>query len=352
MVDLGKIAKGLQKNYSSATLGSEEKDSFEFVSTGNLAFDLCADGGIPWGYIVELAGKSASGKSLVVSKVIANAMKDYNAIGILADRENAYTKQRGEQLGIDNSKLILAKPKDIPTVTTGFQFLIDTITAIREQEIKNKLEKNYIVIGVDSISSFAKPLALDKADMGKKAQQAHDGLRKIIELIDDRVILMVANQVTFKSGVMYGSAEVTTCGESMKYYSTIRFALEDRRLILDPNQDNEAIGNWIGVEVVKTRLGPCHRVCFMRHLYETGIEYYSGYGRLLAHRGYLKPKNKEEFRKFNQSTLAYINDDGEKMELQEHRIDTFLEKVPLLKFDKYPPFFSSTVKEEDEEDDK
>jgi recombination protein RecA len=342
--DLSKITKGIQKKYSSASLGSEEKEDIEFVSTGNLALDLCSEGGFPWGYVIEFAGFSSSGKSLLAHKAIANAMKDYDAVAILADRENAYTPQRGEQLGINNDKLILVKPKDIGTVTEGFQFLIDTI-----KDIRTEYPDIYIIAVVDSISSFAKPLALDKADMGKKAQQAHDGLRKIIELVDDKIMLLVANQKTYKAGVLYGDPTVTTCGESMKYYSTVRFALEDRKLILDPKQDNEAIGNWIGAEVIKTRLGPCHRACFFRHLYETGIDYYSGYARLLAHRGYLRPKNKKEFNKFEQSTLAYIDDNGEKMEVNEHRIEAFLEKIPQLKFEEYPPFFSSTIEEEENE---
>jgi len=132
------------------------------------------------------------------------------------------------------------------------------------------------------------------------------------------------------------------------FYSTVRFSCEDRRLILDPKQDNEAIGNWLGIEVIKTRLGPCHRACFLKHLYDTGIEYYSGYARLLAHRGYLKPKNKTEFNAFRQQTLEYINEDGEKMEVNENKIETFLEKVPQLKFNKYPPYFSEVIKEEEE----
>lgn len=342
--DLSKITKGIQKKYSSVSLGSGDGGDIEFVSTGNFALDLCSEGGFPWGYVTELAGFSSSGKSLLIHMAIANAMKDYNAIAILADRENAYTSQRGEQLGIDNDRLIWVKPKDIGTVTEGFVFLIETITKIREE-----YPDSYIITAIDSISAFAKPLALDKKDMGKKAQEAHDGLRKIIELIDNKLMLLVANQKTYKAGILYGDPTVTTCGESMKYYSTVRFALEDRKLILDPKQDNEAIGNWIGAEVIKTRLGPCHRACFFRHLYETGIEYYSGYARLLAHRGYLKPKNKQEFNKFAQSTLNYIDDDGEKMEVSEHRMEAFLEKVPQLKFDEYPPFFSSTIQDEDEE---
>lgn len=88
-----------------------------------MAFDLCLDGGLPWGYISEFSGFSASGKSLFIQQAISNAMSKYGATGILVDRENAYTKQRGEQLHVDNSNLVLVKPVDVPTVTEGFCLL-------------------------------------------------------------------------------------------------------------------------------------------------------------------------------------------------------------------------------------
>jgi hypothetical protein len=129
----------------------------------------------------------------------------------------------------------------------------------------------------------------------------------------------------------------------MKYYSNLRFALEEKHKILDPKQGNEVIGNWLGIEAIKTRLGPCYRTCYIQHFYETGINYYSGYARLLAQRGYLKPKNKKEFASFKQVTLKY-----EDKEINENEIEKFLEKHPELLFVAYPKYNINNLEESEE----
>ena len=98
------------------------------------------------------------------------------------------------------------------------------------------------------------------------------------------------------------------------------------------------------MEVIKTRTGPSHRVCYVRHLYETGIDYYSGYARLLAQRGILKPKNEKEFNSFKQSTLKY-----EDNEINEDKMRETIEKYPELLLSEYPKYGElSLIKEKEE----
>ena len=82
MVDLGKIVKKLKKDSPSVRVGSDLPDKYIMVSTGNLALDLALDGGIPFGCVSEFLGLSQSGKSTMIQKIIANAQKEYDAIGI------------------------------------------------------------------------------------------------------------------------------------------------------------------------------------------------------------------------------------------------------------------------------
>jgi len=343
-MDLNKVVGKLKSKFGSVSVAENIEDPKDFVSTGNLAFDLISDGGVCFGYVVEFLGLSQSGKSSHIQQIIANGMKQYNAVGILVDRENAYTKKRGAQLGIDNDRLIVAKPQDTPTVISAFDFMISAIKAIKEQE-----PDTYIIVGIDSISAFGKDTALDKSDQGRKAKSTHEGLREIISHMDMKTMLLVANQVTFKIGVMYGDPKTTTAGESMKYYSNIRFALEDRTKIIDDKKGNEVVGNWLGVEVIKTRLGPCYRTCYLQHFYKTGIDYYSGYARLLVDRGYLSAKNKAEFNRFKQSTVVWANG-KEKEQFSEFDVEKLIEKHPELMFEKYPEY-NEGYKEEAEDVD-
>jgi len=351
-MDLKGIVSSLKKKYRTCNIASELKGPVDFLSTGNLAFDLILDGGVPFGYTMEFLGLSSSGKSLFIHKLIGDAQSRYGAIGILVDRENAYFPKRGEQLGIDNERLIRATPQDTSTVIEGFQFIKDAVNVIRKTDLVNynalgnKVEdirdipdehKSYIVIGLDSISAFDKDTELNKSDQGRKAKSSHEGLRSLTGIIDSRMVFLVANQVTYKIGVMFGDPRTSTAGESMKYYSTIRVALEDKRKIVDTTRNNEVIGSWIEVEAIKTRLGPCFRSCFVRHYYDTGIDYYSGYARLLVHRGYMTPKNKSEFDKFKQATLNYKD-----VTINENEIEAILVKYPKLKFANYPPWCGDT----------
>ena len=343
MVDLAKIAKKLKD--LGAVVAEDTQDPKDYLSTGNLALDIISDGGIPFGYVVEFLGFSQSGKSLFVQQLIADGQKKFGAVGILIDRENAYTKQRGEHLHIDNTNLILAKPQSTPTITDAFNFLIESISAIRSSD-----KGVHIVAAIDSISAFSKDVALEKSDTGRKAKSTHEGLREVLKVVDENVMLLVCNQVLYKVGIAYGDPRTSSSGESMKYYSTIRFALEDRHKIIDKSRNDEVIGNWIGVEVIKTRLGPAYRYCYLPHYYATGIDYYGGYIRLLADRGYLFPKNKEKFNKFDGKTVIYINNDGGKEQYQEDDVKKLLDNHPELLFEKYPIFNKTNVKVEDEEE--
>ena len=326
-LDLNKIAKSMK-----AKISSKIEDPKDFVSTGNVALDLITDGGVPFGYVTEFMGFSQSGKSLFIQQIIGNAMNTFGAIGILIDRENAYTNKRGEQLGIDNDKLIVFKPKDVPTPFDAFSKIIQTVEAIRKED-----KKVYIAIGIDSISAFGKDTALDKADVGRKAKAVHEGLRETLTILDQKVMLLVANQFTFKIGVLYGDPRTTTAGESMKYYGNLRLALQDRKQIVEKKRGNEVMGNWIGVEVIKTRLGPCFRECYLQHLYKTGIDPYSGYLRLLAKRGYIKAKNVQEFDAFKQTTVIFGEGD-DKVQYHELSTEKFLQDHPELNFDHYPEY--------------
>jgi len=335
LTDLRKIVNILKKTYSSVEVAEDRDDIYINVTTGNKALDLILDGGIPFGYITEFLGFSQSGKSLFIQQILANAQRDFNAFGILIDRENAYTKERGKQLNINNENLIVSKPQDTPTVIEAFQFMLDSLDEIRKQD-----KETPIVLGIDSISAFGKDTALEKSDQGRKAKSVHEGLRELLTHIDKNTMVLVANQFTYKIGVIYGDNRTSTSGESMKYYGTNRIALEDRKKIIDETKGGEITGNWIGAEVIKTRRGPCYRECYLPHFYSTGIDYFGGYARLLADRGYLDPRNKSEFKSFKQHTLKYTD-----ITVNEFKMEKFLEEYPELDFKTYPEYNPNKVKE-------
>lgn len=340
-IDLNKIVKGLKKNYSDVAVveGSDEAHGYgSLVSTGNKAFDIILDGGVPFGHSTEFLGLSQDGKSLFCQLILKNAQDKFDAVGIVVDRENSFTDKRATELGINTSAVIKAPAKDTQLVTDAFNFIFDSIDGVRKQD-----KEQHIVVIIDSISAFDKDTGLDKADAGRKAKNTKECLRALLGRIDNRVMVLIVNQFYFNIGQMYGDPKVAGGGEGLKYFNTIRIGLDGSKQIIDTDKNNEVIGAWITATVFKTRMGPCHRKVSMPFYYDTGIPYYGGYARLLAHRNYLRPKNKNEFNRFKQTTLVYERDWDEassefltKNEINEHKIEQFLQDHEDLVFDYYP----------------
>ena len=328
MVNLKKIADKLKDKYKNTTIVSEDDGLVDFVSTGNLAFDLISDGGIPFGVMTEFIGFSQSGKSLYCQTILANAQRDYGAIGLYIDREGALTDKRAKELGVDTSNVIKAPPESVPTAVDAFSFVIESILDIRKQD-----KDIYIVAVIDSIAAFDKDVDLEKADVGRKAKSIKEGLRALFTHIDKKVMVLIVNHFYYNVGVVFGTPKQASGGEGLRYFNTLRIALEDKRKITDPARGNEVIGSWIGIEVIKTRLGPCYRTCYVPFYYTTGVLRLGGYMRLLVDRGYVKPKNKKEFLGFRQVMVKY-ND----KEFNEYDIEKFIETYPSLLFDHYPEY--------------
>ena len=326
MGKLDKVVEKLKSTYGTLKIAGSDSGVKEYISTGNKTLDLALDGGIAWGYAVELSGGSGSGKTTLMQKILADAQQKYDAIGLWLDREKAWYNDRAQSLGVDLDKVYLADPQDIAEVRHGTQFIFDMLEALPKDRYK--------VIAIDSIASFDDPSKVDKADMGKKPQQVHRMFRKLLPKVDKKTILIFSNHRTFKVGVLFGSNETVTSGEGVKFYTSYRLSLDDIREIKDANRGDEIIGGWIKVQIIKTRSGPNFRRVVFPHYYTGNIPYYGGYARLLVDRNYLKPNNKTEFNAFRQVTVKYKD-----AKFSEHDIESKLTEYPELDFNSYPDWY-------------
>lgn len=329
-VDINKVAKILKKDFGSAHVAGEQVDTNECVSTGNKSLDLALNGGIAFGSVFEFAGKSQTGKSTLLQKIVANAQKDYNSIAIWIDRENAWYNERAEQIGVNLDNIIVAKAIDVPTVPDATKFIKTALDNIYTQD-----PEQYVIIVIDSVSAFMPTVDIGKSDMGNVAKHIHALFRVCLPSVNSKTLLGYVLHITYKTGVTFGNPMVTTSGEAPKYYANYRMQLTDKRQIIDEKKGGEALGNWIEAEVIKTRRGAGHRVAKIPLLYKEGIPYYGGYVRLLCDRNYLSPKNKAEFNKFLQKTV--VDSEGSQFH-EKDDIKKLLEKHPELDFNEYPEY--------------
>ena len=339
MISLEKIVKEVKKELElkTLTIGSEYEDPTDFVSSGNLALDWCLDGkGFSFKHVVQLLGESKSGKTSLMLKTAGEAQKKYGAYVIWADREAAFVRSFAEKLGVDMSRLILAEAHDIPTPLELYKFFIHTHAAIRNED-----PEAFIVLCLDSLAAFSSTQKGE--DMGRKAKQHHEGFRDVMPLMDKRTMLLFANHITYKVGIVFGKQTTSTGGTAPKYYSHYILEMGEGKPIQD--KDDVVIGQNIEAEVVKTRLGPCYRGCIIPFFYDSGFQWYGGFMRMLVAKGILRPSNKQEFKAGKLTNYIHLDTDKK---YHETEVEELLKDHPELEDDKAKVVYNKGTEEEEE----
>ncbi len=145
-------------------------------------------GGIARGKITEIAGSWSVGKSTIAYQIIA-AAQTQNVPCLLIDAERAFTKQYGEALGVDNSKLDICRAKNA-------EEYLDAVIDWCE----TKKNRGGLVI-IDAIGSLLPREEQEKTSEGRsvglQARILGSFSRKIVPILDDNEIALLALNHTF-----------------------------------------------------------------------------------------------------------------------------------------------------------
>jgi len=243
--------KGLDKQFGRNTvmrLGDDARSPVAGIPTGSVGLDRATGcGGYPRGRIVEVYGAEASGKTTLTLHAIA-ACQAAGGIAAFVDAEHAFDATYAARLGVDLDALLISQPDH------GEQAM----------EVVDRLVSSGGVdlVVVDSVAALTPRAELegDMADqqVGLQARLMSKGMRKLTGAVSrTNATIIFINQLRQKIGVMFGPSTVTTGGNALKYYCSLR--LEVRR-IGAVKDGQEIIGNRTRVKTVKNKLAPPFRV--------------------------------------------------------------------------------------------
>lgn len=230
------------------------------VPTGSWSLDRALGiGGYPRGRIIELYGPEMSGKTTLTLHALAMCQAAGLTVAFV-DAEHALDPKYAARIGVKMKDLVISQPDN------GEQAL----------DIVESLARSGGVgaIAVDSVAALVPQAELigDMGDshIGLQARLMSQALRKLTAVCaKTQTTIFFINQLRMKIGVVFGSPEVTTGGNALKFYASVRLDVRRKDKL---NVGGELVGHMHRIKVAKNKLAPPFKEVFVNIIFGKGVD--------------------------------------------------------------------------------
>jgi protein RecA len=252
---------------------------FDRLPTFLPRIDKVFGGGLPFGRMVEIAGKPGGGKSTIAFH-IARVGTALGCIVVLIDVEGTADRVRLAHLGIDINKVLVKQPKDDPkNPKNSIKLTVEEVGRTIEQTLlvfKESYPNVPVIYIWDSVGQTPSEDEMAKdfgeKNVGARAKAITQFVTKIgPEISASKSLLIGINQVRDDIGgnPMFPTYNVPG-GNAWEHYASLRLEIQQKKAI---KKGESKIGHQMGVHIRKSKVSRPFQIANTFLISDNGLDY-------------------------------------------------------------------------------